>query len=139
MNPTRSNVLILAHVVWATKRRAPLLSASNDGLLLTLLHRAVPEQGGHLHAFGAAPDHVHVLVEVVATSRLCDLVKSMKGATARRWNQHPPDCALLRWQDGYWARSVSPGHIEALERYIRNQRTHHATPQPPESWELDFI
>ncbi len=139
MNPTRSNVLLLVHVVWATKRRAPLLGAHNDDLLVTLLPSTMPEQSGHLRALGVAPDHVHVLIEVAATLRLSDLVQSMKGVAARRWHQQPPDGVLLRWQDGYWARSVSPSHTEALDRYIRNQRAHHATPQPPESWELDFI
>lgn len=138
MNPGRSNVLVLVHVVWATKRRSQLLAAEHDGLLCTLLRDAVPEDRGWLRAFGASNDHVHVLVEVSATVRFCDLVQSLKGASARRWNQLPPPGACpLRWQDGYWARSVSPDEDEALVRYILNQRAHHAMPQPPEPWELE--
>jgi putative transposase len=137
MNSTHSNVLVLTHVVWATKRRCRMLAAEHDGFLLTLLRGAVPEDRGWLRAFGASNDHVHVLVELSATVRLCDLVQSLKGVSARRWNQQPPlGASPLRWQDGYWARSVSPGEDEALRWYIHNQREHHATPQPPEPWEL---
>jgi REP element-mobilizing transposase RayT len=137
MNSRHSNVLVLAHVVWATKHRSPVLAVEHDGFLRTLLHDAVPEERGWLRAFGASNDHVHVLVELSASVRFCDLVQSLKGASARRWNQQPPlGASPVRWQDGYWARSVSPDEDETLVRYILNQREHHAMPQPPEPWEL---
>ena len=137
MNPRHSNVLLAVHVVWATKYRSPLFAEANDGLLLTLLRGAVPEDRGFVRAFGASDDHVHVLVELAATVRLCDLVQCLKGVSARRWNQQPPHGASpLRWQDGYWARSVSPDEDAALLHYIRTQREHHRTSQDPEPWEL---
>jgi putative transposase len=102
-----------------------------------LIRDAVPEERGFVRAVGASDDHVHVLVELAATMRLCDLVQSMKGVSARRWNQQPPpDAPLLRWQDGYWARSVSPDGDAALLRYVLDQRAHHSASRAPEPWEL---
>ena len=138
MNSTHSNVLVMVHVVWATKRRSHVLAADHDAFLRTLLSAAVPEDRGWLRAFGASDDHVHVLVEVSATVRLCELVQSLKGVSARRWNQQPPlGASPLRWQDGYWARSVSPDEDGALLRYILDQREHHLTCSDPEPWELE--
>ncbi len=136
MYGTHSDTLILAHVVWATKRRARLLQASFDRPLRHFIIDALATRDAALRAFGAAEDHVHVLVQIEATERLCDVVKSMKGCSAHRWNQTPPDGAeALYWQDGYWARSVSIDGVPALSSYLSAQRVHHAAPQPPEAWE----
>jgi len=35
------------------------------------------------------------------------------------------DLAMFHWQEGYGAFSVSPGHVDALKRYIDSQELHH--------------
>lgn len=140
MYATHSDTLVLLHVVWATKRRARLLPASLDRRLRHFIIDALAPRDAALRAFGAAEDHVHVIVQIEATERLCDVVKSMKGCSSHRWNESPPDgAASLYWQDGYWARSVDAHDVSALQSYILAQRTHHADVQPPEPWERALL
>jgi hypothetical protein len=56
-----------------------------------------------------------------------------KGASSRilRSEGHPTS-----WQSGYWAESVGADCIEALVRYVRGQRAHHAAWPPAEPWEI---
>lgn len=136
MHPIHSNVRLLVHIVWATNNRAALLPSQDDDHLSSLIVASVPTNRARVRAFGASDDHVHVLVEMTATARLCDVVQALKGVSARRWNdQPPPGAPQLRWQEGYWARSVTPGDVTTLDRYVREQRAHHGTPTAPEPWE----
>ena len=137
MSETRSDTLILVHAVWATKKREALLPTSADEALRGLIVTALQPVESELRAFGAFDDHVHVLVRLSAKFAVSEVVKAMKGVSARRWNESPPgDVPRLSWQDGYWARSVSSDAVGAVTRYILRQRSHHAEPQASEPWEL---
>ena len=136
MRETRSDTLILIHAVWATKHREPLLPANTDEALRGLIVTALLPVESDLRAFGAFNDHVHVLVRLSAKFSVSEALKAMKGASAHAWNQSPPgDVPRLYWQDGYWARSVTPDAVGAVIRYILQQRIHHAGPHAPETWE----
>ena len=137
MYDPHADTRLLVHVIWTTRHRAPLLPPSLDAHLKGLLVDALPARCAALLAFGASGDHVHVLLQLAATGRLCDAVKAMKGASARRWNQQLfGGSATLYWQGGYWARSANADDVEALTAYILDQRAHHATQQRPEPWEI---
>ena len=62
--------------------------------------------------------------DVSRPSPLCDLVKQIKGASSRAWNQWTGR-GRLEWQRGYWARSVERASLGRLEHYVRDQRLHH--------------
>ncbi len=127
MRNRHSDTNLMAHAVWSTKYRAPTILAEHDPFLRRLIIASLHAFDTDVVAFGASVDHVHVLVRVPASASLCEIIKAMKGTSARRWNQQPPPGATsLYWQDGYWARSVSPDDIGALQRYIFRQREHHA-------------
>jgi putative transposase len=136
MSIIHSDVRLLVHVIWATNDRVALLLPEHDALLHSLIVASLAPARARVGAFGASDDHVHVLIELAATARLCDVVQALKGVSARRWNEQPPrDAPLIRWQEGYWARSVSPADVTALGRYVREQRAHHGTSTLPEPWE----
>lgn len=135
MRNPHSDTNLMAHAVWATKHRTPLLLAEHDPFLRRLFVESLHAFEAEIVAFGASVDHVHVLVRVPASAPLSDIIKAMKGSSSRRWNQRPPSGApSLYWQDGYWARSVSPDDIGAIQRYVLRQREHHATSGPVEPW-----
>jgi putative transposase len=128
-----SKNLLLAHVVWTTARRAPLLLPSVDAWLANELQRLAADAGGLLVACGNASDHVHVLIRYPSTSTLASVVQRLKGASSHAWNlRRSPH---LSWQTGSWACSVSPGHLTAVVRYLERQRMHHAETTQPEAWE----
>jgi REP element-mobilizing transposase RayT len=62
--------LLLLHIVWSTRGRHPILGPELDKPLKRVLRGKAWEIGAALHAFGAARDHVHVLVRVLRAMRL---------------------------------------------------------------------
>jgi REP element-mobilizing transposase RayT len=135
--PRRSPALVLVHIVWATLRRRPILSASFDAVLATILGRKASDIGCWVLAVGSASDHVHVLVRLAPSVPLADLVQRLKGASAHDVNQHRLLPEHLAWQAGYWAESFGPADAQPLIDYLRDQRVHHDDSHPAEQWPFD--
>jgi hypothetical protein len=56
---------------------------------------------------------------------IADLVKEMKTGTSKWITQSHAGAADFAWQRGYGVFSISPGHKEAVVKYIKNQADHH--------------
>ncbi|MEW5847906.1 MAG: transposase [Myxococcota bacterium] len=130
----KSRTSLVAHVVWATKHRRPFLRQEGDGWLLGQCRRAALDTRSKLLAFGAASDHVHVVVEFAAAVPLAEVIKTRKGRTSRLGKQLGE---TLAWQEGYWAETWRPGELEPLLRYVESQRTHHERSTALERWQSD--
>jgi putative transposase len=134
--PRRSPTLILAHVVWATLGRRPVLEPSRDDSLIAIFGGKARDAGCLLLTAGCAVDHVHVLVRISPSARLADLVQRMKGGGAYDANHASTPTARIEWQAGYWAESFSPADLDALTRYVQSQRSHHDPSHPAERWQF---
>lgn len=132
--PRRSPALLLVHVVWATSGRRPILEPTFDSTLLGILIGRARELGCMVLCGGCAPDHVHVIVDLVPRVALAELVQRLKGGSAYDASRHPLCPQKIRWQDGYWAESLSPADLTPLARYVRSQRSHHDRSHPAERW-----
>jgi type I restriction enzyme R subunit len=72
-----------------------------------------------LDSFVVMPNHVHLIVRLVAGHTLPDIVKSWKTFTAREINGHRRTIGSL-WQEGYWDRLVrDASHLLRCREYIR--------------------
>jgi REP element-mobilizing transposase RayT len=85
-------------------------------------------------AIGNDDDHMHAVVAVHASTSLSDLVQRMKGSSSYEWNARA-DRTRLRWQEGYWARSIDQTALPNILSYVRNHRTHHAHADLRSDWE----
>ena len=86
-----------------------------------------------LHAAVIMPNHVHALLEPIGEQTLSDLLKGIKGASARLANQ-----ALARsgafWMDETYDHIVrSDDEYERYRRYIRENPAQ-ANLSPPQYW-----
>lgn len=94
------------------------------------LHAELREQarraGVELLGVGNADDHVHAVLSIPATIALASLMKQLKGVTCREWNLQNPS-RPLRWQSGYWARSIETNSLARLLPYLRDQRSRHGS------------
>jgi REP element-mobilizing transposase RayT len=128
-----SYTFLAVHAVWATKHRAAVLSSAYDPWLEREAQRAMVDHRCRLLAFGAAPDHVHVVLNLASTACLAAVLKTLKGRTGRIGNA---SSRPISWQNGYWAETWSPDRLPRLVAYVTNQRRHHQPGIPPERWEL---
>ena len=113
-----------AHVIFATKARAPMIADA----WIQDLHGYL---GGTLRGLGAIPiavggvsDHVHLLFGIKATHSIADLVREVKKASAVWGQQH---YQAFRWQSGYAAFSVGHADVPRVAAYVGRQQAHHST------------
>lgn len=114
---------LIAHVVFSTKDRLPLINADVQPKLHSYM-------GGILRELKATPliingiaDHVHLLVGIPPAASVSDTLRVLK-ANSSRW-LHETYGKPFAWQSGYGAFSVSQSNLDAVRRYIARQEEHH--------------
>ena len=112
------------HLVFSTKNREPCLGADIRQRVHTYLGGIVRGQDGVALAVGGVSDHVHLLVSLKATHRLCDVMRELK-SDSTSWIKGDPGPTKFAWQEGYGAFTVSPPDLEKVRSYVLNQETHH--------------
>jgi REP element-mobilizing transposase RayT len=89
---------LFIHLVWSTWDRAPVLTDAVRAWLWPAMATQARELGCVWAVVGGVEDHVHVLCALPAAVAVADLVRRLKGWTARAANAQHPDS--LRWQGG---------------------------------------
>jgi len=72
-------------------------------------------------------DHVHVLCIMSKNISLSDLMEEMKTNSSRWIKTLGPHYRKFSWQGGYSGYSVSHSRVDAVKKYIANQKEHHKT------------
>jgi REP element-mobilizing transposase RayT len=78
---------VVVHVVFATKRRRPLLDRRVRGPAHAYLARVVNKVGCRSIRVGGTEDHVHMLLSLARTCSLAEVVEAVKGSSSR-WMTH---------------------------------------------------
>ena len=112
------------HVVFGTKDCRPLIADAWRDRLHAFIGGCVRDTGGVALAIGGVADHVHALIGLKATHRLCDVVKEMKAASSR-WVHQEIGMPEFAWQEGYGAFTVSSSLLETVYAYVGKQEQHH--------------
>jgi putative transposase len=125
---------VLIHLVFSTKRRAPLLPQTPFAPLHAYAHGIFETQKCHLIEINNVCDHVHALFELHRTEALSNVVMHVKKGTSRWLKEQAPEFRHFDWQEGYGAFSVGRSQRDELVAYIRNQQRRH----PRVSFEDEF-
>jgi putative transposase len=64
-------------------------------------------------------DHVHLLIELL--DNFSHFIRDLKASSSKWFHKNFP------WQEGYGSFSVSYSALETVQKYIQNQKQHHAT------------
>ena len=119
---------IYVHIIFSTKGRQPFLG---DSIFRRETHAYLAgickQQESPAVVIGGVADHVHILNRLGRTIDLATLVREIKRDSAKWIKETHPKLQGFHWQAGYGAFSVSPSHVEAVVRYIKNQEEHHRT------------
>ena len=141
MSRGRPNALVAVyvHLVWATWARLPLLTEEVTPEVRQLLAAEAARCGATIVAFGGVADHLHVLVRLPATVAIADLVKRLKGVSARHLNRASSTGKPFKWQSAYGAFSVGQRQLAQVTDYIARQHEHHAQNAPVVHWEAAVL
>lgn len=123
---SQSLAQIYLHIVFSTKNRSEFftdLSFRED--LHKYLAGACQKLDCPAIIVGGVADHVHIACRLGRCVDVRTLLRELKRESSKWIKAEGPDLSAFSWQGGYGAFSVSPSHLEALVKYIRNQEEHH--------------
>jgi putative transposase len=113
----------LVHIVFSTKRRAPLINDEIGPVLHAYLAGTARKLDCECFRVGGVADHVHLAMRLAATRTAAKVVSEIKTGSSVWMKQQA--AANFAWQRGYGLFSVSPADIGALVDYIDEQKAHH--------------
>ena len=115
------------HIVWCTKYRRPVLTDGIDTDIKQYFSEMAAQYDFVITAMEVMPDHVHLLLDCKPQFYISDMVKILKGNTAR-WifMKHPVIKSKLwgghLWNPSYCVVTVSERSEEQVTRYIASQK-----------------
>ncbi|KAB2804301.1 IS200/IS605 family transposase [Phaeocystidibacter luteus] len=120
-----SQVNIVIHLVWATKKRLPLLNLSRIALARSEFRRVLKSSNAVLIECSGYRDHIHVLIRVHDDVNFQTLIRKLKGASSFSINKEYEPIPKFQWQRGYYAQSVGKKELEMVRKYVRDQWCKH--------------
>lgn len=112
------------HLIFATKYREPTIAPEWQDRLHEYLGGTILGLDGLPLRVGGIADHVHLLVTLKSTHKLCDVLRELKKA-ASIWVHQEIGLKDFAWQDRYAAFTVSPTGRQGVQGYIARQEEHH--------------
>lgn len=116
------------HIVWCTKYRKNILYGDFEIRLKEMI-----QQQADMHAFTILSmetdsDHIHLLIECTPQHFIPDIMKALKGNTARFLFKEFPHLKHVLWGGHLWNPSyfvctVSEQTEEQIKQYISQQQT----------------
>lgn len=119
-------IQVYIHFVWSTKNREPFLD-TKDLRLRVWKHiiENAQEKSIFIDQISGYHDHCHCLVSLAWNQTLSDIMKLIKGESARWINKEKLVEGHFGWQDEYYAVSVSESVLPKVREYILNQEERH--------------
>jgi REP element-mobilizing transposase RayT len=116
---------LVYHVLFSTKGRRPLISATMKPRLLDYIGGIVRGEQGELLEINAVADHVHLLARLHPARSVAQMLRLIKSNSSKWVNETFRRGPSFAWQEGYAAFTVSQSQVPRILAYIRGQEEHH--------------
>lgn len=116
------------HVVWCVKYRHKALTPKIEKRLYEILNKIAEDNTFQILECNSDLDHIHLLINCSPQHYIPDMIKALKGVSARLlmkeygeklkkelWDGH-------LWNPSYFIATVSENTEEQIRRYIQNQK-----------------
>lgn len=115
------------HIVWCVKYRYDVLTGEIEKSVKAILQDIANEHDFTISEMETDKDHVHLLIECKPQHYIPNMVKALKGVSARRmFIVHPKLKARLwgghLWNPSYFVATVSEQTEAQIRNYIQNQQ-----------------
>jgi len=116
------------HIVWCVKYRRRVLVGEVEDDLKAGLSSIAESKGFSVEEVECGGDHVHVLVSASPQHSIPDMVKALKGVSARNLFRKHGDSLKEKlwgghlWSPSYFVATVSDNTEEQVRAYIQNQK-----------------
>lgn len=129
---------IYIQIVFAVKGREGLIQKEWEERLYQYITGIVKTKEQKLIAINGMPDHIHVFIGMKPSCCLSDLVREIKKSSNDFIKENHLSKFKFSWQEGYGAFSYSHSQIDAVVKYILNQKEHHKKVTFKEEY-IDFL
>ena len=114
------------HIVWTTWRREPRITAPLADFLCRFIPAVSAQEGATVLQIGMVSTHLHLLVEIKATTSIPRLLQRLKGGSSViAAREGVIATAALKWAKGYSVHSVGKRQIGPVREYIKEQAKKH--------------
>ena len=122
-------------MVFSTKDRRPLITVDRQERLYAYIGGIIRGLGGISLGINGMEDHAHVLAKLRPDKALSDVLRDLKANSSGWMHDVFPEASDFSWQRGYGAFTVSSSQIGRVQRYIADQKVHHAA----QTFEDEFV
>ncbi|AHM58018.1 transposase IS200-family protein (plasmid) [Peptoclostridium acidaminophilum DSM 3953] len=115
------------HIVWSTKYRRKILNGNTETNLKRILYEIAESNGFTIETMETDEDHIHLLVSCSPQHYIPNIIKALKGNSARALFKAIPELKKQLWgghlwNPSYFVATVSENTREQIKRYIENQQ-----------------
>lgn len=115
------------HIVWCTKYRRKIILNNAEKRLKELILSISKENNITIETMETDKDHIHLLIECTPQHYIPDMIKALKGVSARLLLKEIPDIKKQLWgghlwNPSYFIATVSENTEEQIRKYINSQK-----------------
>lgn len=115
------------HIVWCVKYRHKVLNDKIENRLVELLNKIAEDNNFKILEINGDLDHIHLLIECTPQHYIPDMIKALKGVSARLlMKEYPQIKSKLwgghMWNPSYFIATVSENTEEQIKNYILSQK-----------------
>ncbi len=129
---------IYIQIVFAVKGRENQIRPDWEERLYQYITGIIQNKGQKLIAINGMPDHLHIFIGMKPDCCLSDLIREVKKASNEWINVNKLTARKFYWQEGFGAFSYSHSQIDAVVKYVLNQKEHHRKATFKEEY-MDFL
>ncbi|QNO15416.1 IS200/IS605 family transposase [Alkalicella caledoniensis] len=116
------------HIVWCTKYRHKILQGKVEKTLKEIIKQIAQDNQFRIEEIETDLDHIHLLIDCSPQHYIPNIIKALKGVSARLlFKAHPEIKKQLwgghLWNPSYFVATVSENTQEQIREYIRGQKT----------------
>lgn len=116
------------HIVWCVKYRHKVLEGQVETRLIEILKQIANDNGFDILEINTDKDHMHLLINCSPQHYIPNMIKAMKGVSARLLMKEFGDSLRKKlwgghlWNPSYFVATVSENTEEQIRKYIQNQK-----------------
>lgn len=115
------------HIVWCVKYRHKILTEEIESRLKEILVQIALDYNFSIVEINGDQDHIHLLMECSPQHTIPDMIKVLKGISARLLFKEFPHLKNKLWgghlwNPSYFVATVSENTEEQIRRYIQEQK-----------------
>lgn len=116
------------HIVWCVKYRRKIITSTVEKSLLSIINKIADDNNFKIIEMNTDMDHIHLLIDCSPQHYIPNVMKALKGVSARLLMKQYGDSLRHQlyaghlWNPSYFIATVSENTEEQIKEYIHKQK-----------------